>query len=300
MHQLGRIDIFLEVARQQSFTKAASILGISGPAASKQVMALEDSLGVKLLHRTTRMVNLTDEGVRFYERAHLALEELKDAAAELQDLKSVPKGVIRINAPLSFGQMHLLPVLSGFAKKYPDVLMDISLDDRTLDILAEGFDLVIRIGTLEDSSLIARQLSECPIYMVASPAYLKTHGTPKTPSDIRHHRMIIYSNAGISNEWRYKDKQGKPGAVRFDGVLRANSAEMMLQAALDGIGIAILPVFSVAAHLQAKQLVKLLPDYTTHPPRKLIALMPPNRYRSHKVKLLLDLIANACKAMPLG
>lgn len=300
MHSLNRLDIFLEVARQQSFAKAAKTLGITGPAASKQVMALEDELGVKLLHRTTRMVSLTDEGAIYYERARHAVEEIREAAEQLRDMKATPKGLLKINVPLSFGQAHLLPILSGFAKKYPDITMEIILDDRMVDVVADGYDMVIRIGILADSSLTARHLAACPILMVASPAYIKQHGLPKTPADLKRHRLISYTHQGGGGEWRYRDKQGKTGSIRYEAALRANNAEMMLQATLDGIGIALLPVFSVVNHLKSKQLVLLLRDYDTYPERHITALMPPNRYRSAKVKLLLDWIVQACKAMPLA
>lgn len=299
MNTLGRIEIFLEVARQQSFSKAARTLGITGPAASKQVMALEEDLGVKLLRRTTRLVSLTEEGRLYYERAGLALEELQEAAAALQDMKAAPRGLIKIGAPLSFAHMHLMPVLNDFARKYPDIVLDISLDDRKVDIVADGFDIVIRIGALEDSTLIARPLGHCPIYMVASPAYLKIHGRPQTPADLKNHRLIAYSQLGGAMEWRYRDPHGKTGAIRQNGVMMANTAEMMLSAALDGIGIAILPIFSVANDIAAKQLVHLFPTYETIPLRQISALMPPNRYRSAKVKLLVDWISDACKVMPL-
>ena len=296
---LNRVEIFLEVAKKQSFAQAAKALGMTGPAISKQVMALEEELGVKLLHRTTRMVTLTDEGAVYFERAQHAVDELKEAAEQIQDRKSTPKGTLRINVPYSFGTIHLLPVLSGFAKKYPDVMMDISFDDRMVDVQAENFDMVIRIGVLEDSSLIARHLADCPILVVASPAYLQQHGTPKMPNDLKQHRRIMYSYQGRAGEWRYKDKNGKVGSVKSEGIFKANTAEMMLQAALDGIGVAILPVFTVSTLIQAKQLVQLLPGYETYPNREITALMPPNRYRSLKVKLLLDWITESCKAMPL-
>jgi len=297
---MNRIEIFLEVASQQSFAGAAKALGITGPAASKQVMALEDELGVKLLHRTTRMVSLTDEGALYYERAKQAMDELKDAAEQLREMKTSPKGTLKINAPISFGQAHLLPVLSGFAKKYPDVIMEVVLDDRMVDVVADGYDIVIRVGALNDSSLTSKILGDCPIHVVASPAYLRQYGTPKTPAELKGHRLITYSLQGNTTEWRYRDKQGKTGTMRAEGIFRANNADMMLQAALDGIGIAILPMFVVAMHLQAKQLVKLLPDYETYPERQITALMPPSRHRLTKVKLLLDYISQACKAMPLN
>lgn len=299
MQTAGRIEIFLEVARLQSFAKAAKALGMSGPAASKQVMVLEEELGVKLLHRTTRMVSLTDEGAIYYERARHAVDELKDAAEQLRDMKATPRGTLKVNAPISFGQSHLLPVLSGFAKKYPDVIMEVVLDDRMADVMAEGYDMVIRVGALEDSTLASKQLGACPILVVASPAYVKEHGTPKIPADLKKHRLITYTYQGAATEWRYRDGQGKTGSIRSEGIFRANNADMMLQAALDGIGIAILPVFAVSVHLRAGQLVELLPGYKTHPERTITALMPPSRYRLAKVKLLLEWIQQACKAMPL-
>lgn len=299
MQGLGRVEIFLEVARRQSFAGAAKALGMTSPAISKQVMALEAELGVRLLHRTTRMVSLTDEGALYYERARLAMDELKDAAAAIQDLKTTPAGIVRINAPLTFGHMHLLPVLSGFARKYPDVHLDIALDDRKVDVIADGFDIVIRIGVAEDSTLVSRVLGECPICVVASPAYLAAHGLPVTPSELKDHRVIVYAHQGGAGEWRYKDPQGKTGSFKSEGVFRANTAEMMLQAALDGVGVATLPYFTVGPHLQAGQLVRLFPGYETHPPRQIMALMPPNRYRAAKVRLLVDWIAQGCRAMML-
>lgn len=300
MNSLGRIEIFLEVVKYQSFAKAAHAMGITGPAASKQVMALEDELGIKLLHRTTRHVTLTDEGSIYYERARLAIEELKDAATQIHDMKTTPKGLLRVNAPLSFGHMHLLPALAGFAKKYPDVKMEVSLEDRKVDVIAEGFDIVVRIGVLNDSSLIAKHLADCPAYLVASPDYVKNHGIPKTTSELKNHRFIVFSHHGGSGEWHYKDATGKRGSVRFDADFKANTAEMMLQAALDGVGIALLPIFSIATHLQSRQLVRVMPGYQTYPMSQINALMPPNRYRSAKVKMLVEWIAEACKATPFG
>ena len=300
MYHFGRIEIFLEVAKHQSFAKAAKALGITGPAASKQVMALEDSLGVKLLHRTTRLVTLTDDGAIYYDRARLALDELREAAAEVQDRKSAPKGTLRINVPLSFGQQHLLPVISSFAKKYPDLAVEASLDDRMVDVVADGYDIVIRIGVQIDSTLVTRQLAMCPLMLVASPAYLREHGTPATPAEMKAHRTIAYTNLGGTSEWKYKDKQGKTGIFRSEGIFRSNNAEMMLQAALDGVGMVVLPYFCVVNHVKAGTLVHVLPEYETTPPRQIVALMPPNRYRSTKVKLFLDWMVQACKAMPLS
>ncbi|MGB9154458.1 MAG: LysR substrate-binding domain-containing protein [Alphaproteobacteria bacterium] len=298
MTTVGRIETFLEVAKQNSFAKAARTLGMTGPAASKQVVALEGELGVKLLNRTTRYVALTDEGAIYYERARAAMDELKEAAAHAQDLKSKPQGVLKISAPLSFGHMHLLPTLSGFAKKYPDVSMEVTLEDRLVDIMSDGIDVAIRIGVPGNSSLIRKHLSDCPILPVASPAYIRRYGNPQTPADLHKHRMIAYTLQGGVSEWKYKDKKGRIGSFRGEGVFRTNTAEMMLQAALDSVGIALLPIFTVDSYLRSKQLVRVLPDYTTEPVRTIFALTPPNRCRVAKVQLFLDWLTQACKAMP--
>jgi DNA-binding transcriptional LysR family regulator len=295
---LSRIRVFVEVARHKSFVAAGRVLGITGPAASKQVMLLEDELGVKLLHRTTRVVTVTDEGALYYERARRAIEELQDAANALRDSTSTPKGLLKISAPLSFGHQHLLPTLSGFAMKYPDIQMDVSLDDRTVDVMAEGYDVAIRIGVIKDSSLIMRSLAECPIVAVASPQYLATRQAVGVPGDLKGHRMIGYALSGNAAEWRYQHRNGRAGSVKTECVFRANTAEMMLQAALDGVGIAVLPSFAVATYLQSGRLARVLSDYESYPRRHIVALMPPDRHRSVKVALFLQWLTNACKAMP--
>jgi DNA-binding transcriptional LysR family regulator len=298
MSNMGRLDVFIEVAKQNSFSKAARILGITGPAASKQVLALEDELGVKLLNRTTRHVALTEEGAVYFERARLALDELKEAAVQIQELKAKPRGSLRVSAPLSFGHMHLLPILSGFAQKYPEIVMEVMLDDRRVDVVEEGFDVAIRIGVMGDSSLIGRALADCPLLLVASRAYGEKHGLPQTPGDLHMHRLIAYTLQGGAIEWRYKDNAGNSGVFRGEGIFKANTAELMTQAAVDGIGIALLPIFSITGPLQAGQLVHILPDLQIEPPRRIFALVPPNRYRAAKVRLFLDWLVAACKAMP--
>ncbi len=299
MHSLSRIRVFIEVAKHKSFVAAGKVLGITGPAASKQVMLLEDELGAKLLHRTTRVVTLTDEGALYYERARLAIEELQDAADALRDVKSIPKGLLKISAPLSFGHQHLLPALSGFAVKYPEIQMDVSLEDRTVDVVAEGFDVAIRIGVIKDSSLTMKPLAECPIVAVASPKYLKQNPPIKTPADLKAHRMIGYALAGSAVEWRYQQRKGKTGSIKAECAFRSNTAEMMLQAALDGVGIALLPGFTVATYLKSGKLLRVLKDYESYPRRQIVALMPPDRHRSLKVKLFIEWLASACKAIPL-
>ena len=171
MNHISRVDLFLEVAKQRSFTAAAKCLNLSGPAVSKQVQTLENQLGVKLLNRTTRQVTLTEEGAIYAERAGQALEDLHEAERQILELKDCPVGKLRINVPLSFGIAYLSRPIVDFANRYPEVVMDVNYDDRRVDMIAEGYDVLVRIGSLEDSSLIARKLADSPIILCASPDY---------------------------------------------------------------------------------------------------------------------------------
>jgi DNA-binding transcriptional LysR family regulator len=181
MSQLSKVAAFIEVAKHESFAAAARSLGLTGPAVSKQVQALEEQLGVKLLYRTTRKVSLTEEGALYFERARKALEDLDEAEQQIQELKACPTGKLKINAPSSFGNQYLAKPITEFAKLYPDVELDVDFDDRWVDVIGEGYDVVIRIDALEDSSLIARKLASCPIALCASPNLLKSKGHPKHP-----------------------------------------------------------------------------------------------------------------------
>lgn len=298
MDRVARVEIFLEVVRQRGFVGAGKVLGLSGSAVSKQVQNLEDALGVKLLHRTTRQVVLTEEGELYFQRASRALEELKEAEAQLLDRKNTPSGLLKVNMPLSFGMQYLRAPLAGFAKAYPEVVLDVSFDDRMVDVVGEGFDVVVRIGALADSTLIVKKLAECPVVLCASPAYLKAHGKPKMPDELAQHRMIAFTRHGSGTEWRWRDTQGRVGLSAFPAAFKANTSEMMREAALEGVGIAVLPIFSVATYLKAGGLVRVLQDYETYPVREIVMLYPPGGYISGRVQLFLDWMRHACKALP--
>ncbi|MCI5050486.1 MAG: LysR substrate-binding domain-containing protein [Rickettsiales bacterium] len=298
MDHISRIGMFLEVAKHESFAAAARSLGVTGPALSKQVQALEDQLGVRLLHRTTRLVTLTEEGALYSDRARKALEDLHEAEQQIQELKACPTGLLRVNAPMSFGKRFLAQPIAAFARDYPEVTLEVDFDDRRVDVLAEGYDVVIRIGALEDSSLIARKIADCPILMCASPELVTQYGKPKHPKELSHWPGVIYSKHGISNEWRYRAADGSTGQVTLNRTLAANNAEMMLEACLSGVGVALLPVFSAATHIKAGQLVRLLPKFHTHPERGIYALFPQNRHMLTRVRLFVDWITESSKAFP--
>ena len=200
MDHLSRIGIFIAVVKNQSFARAARELGITSSAVSKQVQNLEHELQVKLLNRTTRKVAPTEEGAIFFERATRALEDLQEAREQVHELKSNPKGALKVSIPHSLGINYLAKGIAAFAKKYPDIHLDLNFDDRIVDMVSEGFDLVVRISDLQDSSLISRRLASCPITICASPEYLKTHGDLKTPEDLAKHNVLAYTrNTGFMN-----------------------------------------------------------------------------------------------------
>jgi DNA-binding transcriptional LysR family regulator len=298
MDHLSRVALFLEVAKEQSFAAAARNLGMTGPALSKQVHNLEEQLGVRLLHRTTRQVTLTEEGAIYSERARRALEDLQEAQNHVQELKAKPMGLLRVNAPMSFGRQYLTAPIASFAREYPDVRLEVDFDDRLVDVIGEGYDVVVRISALKDSTLIARRLAPCPVVLCASADYAKKNRLPQTPQELSAHRSILYTRNGAMTEWRYLAPDGTRNSVTLSRSFMANSSEMMGEACLQGVGIALLPIFAVAPYLASGQLVHVLPDHQTLPEINIYALFPPNRHLSHKVRLFVNWLAESSKALP--
>lgn len=298
MDKISRIGVFLEVAKHQSFASAARELGMTGSAVSKQVQNLEDHLDVLLLHRTTRKVTLTDEGAIYYERARRALEDLEEAENLIQEAKAHPTGVLKVNIPVSFGRKYLTQPIAAFAKKYPDVKLEINLDDHKVNIVEEGYDVVVRIGSLEDSSLIAKKLAPCPILLCASQGYIKKHGAPKTPADLSDHKALIYTQHGQFTQWTYSTPEGKIESTELRSTLKANSGEMLIAGCLKGVGICLVPIFLAAPYFKSGKLVNLLPNYTTAPERNIYALFPEKRHQSVRVKLFVEMLAETSKALP--
>lgn len=298
MDHISRVGVFLEVVKNQSFAAAARKLGMTGPALSKQVQSLEDQLGVRLLNRTTRQVSLTEEGALYSERARKALEDLDEAEKQIQELKSCPTGLLKINAPMSFGKRYLTSPIAAFAKQYPDVKMEVDFDDRKVDVIGEGYDVVVRIGALEDSSLISRKLATCPIILCASADFIKTHGMPKSPDKLMDLPAIIFNKHGNVSGWQYEDSKGKINSVSLKQQFSANNAEMMLEACLQGVGIALIPIFAASTYLKSGQLIEIFPQYKTSPARGIYAIFPQNRHLSTKVRLFVDWLTQCSKAFP--
>jgi DNA-binding transcriptional LysR family regulator len=295
MDSLSRIGIFLAVAKQESFAAAARDLGLTSSAVSKQVLNLEGELRTKLLNRTTRKVSLTEEGALFFSRASRAMEDIAEAREQMNELKTTPRGQLRISIPAALGTQYLKGPIAEFALKYPEVTLDVQFEDRLIDIAEEGFDLVLRIAALNDSAMIARKLASCPFYLCCSPEYLQHHKRPHTAEDLAGHNVLAYTRNKGAHEWRYRDPDGKEGVIGLKSNFKCDVAEMMIEAACRGIGIMISPMFFVKAELDKGTLVPLLTEYTTWPERSLYAVFPPNRFVSTRLRLFVDHIHAYCQ-----
>lgn len=293
MKHLSRVSSFLEVAKHESFAGAARSLGMTGPAISKQVQSLEQELGVKLLNRTTRHVSLTEEGAVYFDRARKALEDLDEAEQQIQELKACPTGKLKVNAPLSFGVQFLTTPIAEFAIKYPDVELEIDFNDRWVDVAGEGYDVVVRIANLEDSGLVARKLAPCPIVLCASNELIEQRGLPTSVDDLKDYPAIIYNQHAQREQWVHVDKNNNKGVVTLQRKLAANTAEMQLEACLQGIGVSLLPIFSAHKHLETGALMRLFPELTTFPERDIFAMYPQNRYLSTRTRLFVDWLSQA-------
>lgn len=296
MDHVSRVGVFLEVAKVESFAGAARALGLTGPAISKQVQSLEEKLGVKLLNRTTRHVSLTDEGALYYEKARKALDDLNEAEKQLQELKACPTGKLKVNAPMSFGSQFLTRPIAAFAEQYPAVELDVDFNDRWVDVAGEGYDVVIRIGSLEDSTLIARKLAPCPIILCAGKKLIEKVGLPESVEQLADYPGVVYNKHAQKEVWRFKEKGS--GVVATQGLNRnfaTNTAEMQLEACLSGLGVALLPIFTADSYIRSGKLIELFPSCTTYPERGIFAMYPQNRYLSARTRLFIDWLSDASK-----
>lgn len=287
MGDLSDIAIFVQVIDSGSFTAAAEKLGISKSVISKYVTRLEDRLGVRLLNRTTRRLSLTEAGNVLYKGSLRGLEEIEAAEIEVTRLQKTPRGKLRINTPMSFGILHIAPALPDFVARYPDLSVDISLEDRQVDLVEEGFDLSIRIAELPDSSLIASRLGPCRHVVCASPEYLATHGTPRTPDDLRGHNALTYRYQMSPSEWRFITPEGRYTSVPVTGSIEMNNSLAIREALLRGAGITLTPTFIVGGDIKAGRLSTVLPNYRAQE-LSIYAVYPERRHLSPKVRAFVD------------
>ena len=294
MDHISRVGVFLEVAKHESFAGAARALGLTGPAISKQVQSLEDQLGIKLLNRTTRHVSLTEGGAMYFDKARKALDDLSEAEMQLHELKACPTGKLKINAPMSFGSQFLTRPIAAFAEQYPEVELEVDFNDRWVDVVGEGYDVVIRIGVLEDSNLIARKLAPCPIVLCAGKKLNERHGPPNSVEQLSDYPGIVYNKHEQKEVWRFKEKSsGLVSSQTLNRNFATNTAEMQLEACLSGLGVALLPIFTADPYLRSGELIELFPDCSTYPERGIFAMYPQNRYLSARTRLFIDWLSES-------
>jgi len=276
---------FVYVAETESFTQAAKRLSISTAQVSRQITALEKRLNIKLFYRTTRKVSLTEEGKVFYSHCRSVLDGLDEAERSVTNLRAIPQGKVKLTAPTTYGEQHILPLVNNFIKQYSDVSIVAHLSNRQVDLVEEGYDLAIRLGKLNDSSMMAKKLSQRTSYVCASPEYIKTFGTPYSLSELAQHNCLL----GTLDYWRFNES-GKEKSIRVTGNLRYNSGVSLVDAALKGIGIVQLPNYYVKTYLDNGQLISLL-DHLREQEEGIWALYPHNRHLSPRVQLLVDYLA---------
>jgi len=286
IRDIAQLRTFLTIANLRSYSKAAEKLGISRALASKQIQDLETDLGVKVFNRTTRQLSLTESGMTLQASVATLLEGFDAVEQELRSTTKTPKGVLRISAPMSFGILHLGPILKSFLSRYPEMKLELRFDDRVTNIVEEGFDIAIRIRALPDSSLVARRIAKARMVVCASPNYLMAHGQPEHPEDLRDHQCLIYEYLARHDTWSLQNDESRVD-VRISGPIRANNGDTLVEAAVDGWGIVMTPTFIAHEALRSGRLVPILRDW--HPVEPdFYAVMPPGRDKTLKVRSFVE------------
>lgn len=295
--RLSGISAFVHAVEAGSFALAAERLNLSRSAVSKSIGRLEDRLGVRLFHRTTRSLTLTDEGQAFHERCVRALAELEAAEAQLESGRREPAGRVRISMPLLFGRRCVMPVLLDLARRHPRLEFDLSLTDRRVDLVEDGFDLAIRIGELADSTgLKARRLGAFSMVVCATPGYLAEHGTPRGLGDLPGHRCIVYGRAGRSRAWTFIDAAGREHRVEIAQRMHIDDVQTIADVARAGVGLAQLPRWLVGEQLQTGALVELLPGHATEE-LPVHAVWPAAPHLPSKTRAVIDALAERIPAL---
>ena len=286
--------IFACVIEHRSFSAAAIATGLSKATVSKAISRLEASLGTTLFHRTSRRLSLTDSGAALAERAARILAEAQAVEEIARDAASAPAGLVRIAAPITFGVRFVAPALADFLVSHPGIEIDLRLSDGRVNIVADGFDIALRIADLPDSSLRARRLAPVALRVVAAPAYLAEHGVPRHPADLASHACFGYANA--LGAWHFRNGAGEEASVRPRGPLVTDNGEAMIPALAAGLGIAILPDFIVDTEIAAGRLVQILGDWST-PQVALHLMTPPSRLRPARVEAVIAFLAERFKTL---
>lgn len=288
MNQFLEMQTFCAVVEAGSFVKAAATLDFSKAAVSRHVGELESRLGVRLLHRTTRRLSLTEEGEVFYARCKELLAGIEEAEAELSSRSGAARGVLRVNAPFTFGVSHLAPLWGAFRDLHPQIRLDITLSDRVVDLVEEGYDVAIRIARLPSSSLVSKRLASTRMVLCASPKYLEVHGVPKHPADLARHTVIAYRYWSTGDDWQFDGPEGRV-SVKTNPCMHTNSGDTCRAMALAHQGVILQPTFLVGQDLADGTLVKLMPEYRSIE-LGIYAVYPTRKHVAPKVRALVDFL----------
>lgn len=288
MSQFDDLFWLVEVVEAGTLSAAADKHQVTSAAVSKRIRLMEERLGVRLLVRTTRRLRTTESGEMYYRRGKRLLEDFQELEENVSSTRDCLSGTIRINAPLSFGLSQLADPLNTFMQMHPELAINLHLDDRYIDVLNSDYDLVIRIGRLQDSSLVAQRLAQVSLYCCAAPAYIEKHGLPQTPHDLMQHNCMIYEQGGSTGEWSFT-KDHEPHTVTVDGRFRSNNGDVICEMALRGFGITVQPAFILRDAVQQGKLIHLLPEYMVEP-IWVYAVYPSRHFLPLKIKRLIDFL----------
>jgi DNA-binding transcriptional LysR family regulator len=289
MDRLSAMNMFVRVVETGSFSAVAKELNSTQPTVSKNIAELESWLGAKLLNRSTRSLRLTETGADYYERCVAILQDVEDAEQNVGLLQTQPKGLVKVSAAVAFGRLHIVPRLEAFYEQYPDIKIDIALNDRVVDLVEEGIDVAFRMGNLRDSNLIARKLCASPTLTVATPGYLKKHGMPAHPRDLKEHNYVTYTELGSRDQTTFEEN-GQPLHINVEGNLQSNNSEVIRSALLSGLGISRVPRWLVGDKLNGGELVEVLAEYQPGP-TSVHVVYSPGRHLPSKIRCFMDYFA---------
>lgn len=300
MDHFSALKAFVSVVDDGGFAKSARRSGMATSSVTRQVNALEEHLGTQLLNRSTRSVTLTDAGERYYEQAVRILEDVEEADRSISEADGPPRGILRVSLPVAFARLHIAPAVSEFLQACPAIELDITMTDSIVNLVEERVDLAIRIGSLQSSSLIARRLASMHLLVCASPDYLEIHGEPTKPADLGDHNCLSFSHANIDRRWNFSGPSGND-RVDIRGNLRSNNSELLLESAISGAGIALLPSWLAGHDVDKGRLQAILTDWEasiTGPDAGIYAVYQPNRRGSKKVSAFIDFFATRFGSPP--
>ena len=297
MESTSEMAVFVRVAETGNFSGTARAMKLTPSAVSKLIGRLEDRLGARLLHRTTRRVSLTEEGRTYYQRCLPILTAIDEAEQAISELHDEPRGLLKVNASTTFAREHIERLIPGFLAQYPELRVQLTVSEAFVNLIEEEVDVAIRIGQLPDSTLIARKLGRTRRMVVGSPSYLEQHGIPCTPDDLKNHNCIILTSATSFNRWEFKGPDG-PRRIEVSGNFETNNAVALLNGALGGIGLIRAGNFTLAKEIKAGRLVPVLADYEATTETNVYAVYPHGRYLSSKVRVFIDMLADAFLPIP--